>query len=276
MTDLKEIFERMLAAPPPPRYDSAQVLAAAHRAQRRARLAAAGTFGALAMAVAVAVALPVVLRQDTAPMPPAASASTVTTVPAPAPPAPAPAPADLTGHGSRLQQTLVDALPAGVTVGPGAPSAWILDGEKIPEIEAAAVVSVPVAAPAGAGLLSAVVAVDGAPAPAADPCAPRVTARLDWYAKSAIISCEVVTIDAVPVRVTIEQDPTMGTVLRAVRLLDGGFVSVQQTARPSEPQWQPDLVRPWRERDSRHWLAEPSLLTTQQLAALAADPALLP
>lgn len=276
MTEMKEIFERVLTAPPPPRYDSTQVLAAAHRARRRARLAAAGTLGVLATTLAVAVALPAVLRQDTAPIPPATSTAPAAPAPSPPAPAPAPAPAELTGHGSRLQQGLVDALPAGVTVGPGDPSAWTLDGGRIPEIEAAAVASMPVAGPAGAGLLSAVVAVDGAPAPAADLCTPQATARLSWYAKSAMISCEVVTIDAVPIRVTTEQDPAVGTVLRAVRLLDGGFLSVQQTARPPEQSWQPDLVRPWRERASQHWLAGPSLLTTQQLATVAADPALLP
>jgi hypothetical protein len=120
------------------------------------------------------------------------------------------------------------------------------------------------------------VVADGEPPPA-DPCTPEVAVRLDWFTGAAATGCQETMVDGIPIRVTTEEDPTLGPVRRAVRFLDGGFLAVQLTPGSPHDGWVPDPADPWTwepEPGRTRWLLPP--LTGRELAALAADPDFLP
>ncbi|MFD0742190.1 hypothetical protein ACFQ1L_10155 [Phytohabitans flavus] len=122
----------------------------------------------------------------------------------------------------------------------------------------------------GEGQFMAVILYDGKPYPdGADLCAP------------VTLPCEVITVNGVPIMVTREHDAERGEVISAVRYLDGGhlFVSSAQGLAPYVPDGNrpPDAAdnQPGEKEEHRPPLAAPPL-TAQQVAALAADPAMLP
>jgi hypothetical protein len=131
----------------------------------------------------------------------------------------------------------------------------------------------------GSGIVAAVIGNDvPAPGTGADPCA----ARLDTGIEGATIdSCEMTTVNGTPVRIVTGTDPGVGKVMSATRYLRGGYVIIsasqgvrayRMTPAGSKDSWTWEVaVNPRHER-----ALSMMPFTPAELAALAADPALLP
>ncbi|MGN9911642.1 hypothetical protein ACTMTJ_29290 [Phytohabitans sp. LJ34] len=285
MNEVRTICELALDEPAPPLRDGAAALAIARRTTaRRNRLRVAGS-SAVAVAVAGVLATPAVAGWQAAPAPDAGPATETTAAqPAPATTAPAPPPSAHAGpvHGRAMAAVLKAAVPPGHTV-------TKVDGlsddktvySRKHRLEPgsqlmAAYTQVEIAAGGGEGQLMAVILYDGKKAPSGDLCAPEhAGSKAD-----AALPCEVVTVNGVPVKVTRQHDPEYGEVISAVRFLDGGelMVSSWQGIPSYEPDGNlpPDAVDKQPEGDDhRPPLADPPL-SAQQVAELAADPAMLP
>lgn len=282
MNDVKDLCDRILDQPGPPLRDSGQVLEIARRSARdRARLtAAAGSLACLAVAAfALTVTLPGAPSDaplagpvTAGPATPAASASV--------PPTPARAAAH--AHGARIAQVLAGAAPAGFTARPdGDTSTWTLATDTTAATPRyVSQTRVLVSDTVGEGTLAAVFVADGGTAPTGDPCATAVTARLNVYRDTPSgteagpgDSCSAVSVSGVAVRV--DADPAAVT---ATRFLATGYLMVSwSAAAPDGGTSTAAPGRPWTARDSAgRWPLASSPFTASTLAALAADPRLLP
>jgi hypothetical protein len=129
------------------------------------------------------------------------------------------------------------------------------------------------------GEISAVVWGDRKPAPTGDMCGAEVNARVDQVLAAAG-TCEVITIGGLPIRVTTHTDPERLKVVDATWFVRNGFVTV--SAAQGVPYYQPDSNRPADAPPSGGEIPEnlPPLVnavfTPQQVAAIAAEPDLLP
>ncbi len=285
MNDVKEICALALEVPAPPPRTSAEALMLARRANRRRDLglvAASGVAVVVTLAAVAGTALllpgthrggPPVTAPVAVPVRPAAPAVAV-----PVPPVPSKDAAQ--ANAGRMQHLLLAAVPAGYTGAPEYPepaNMWLVEAARDKYAMLSGVV---VSAGGGAGLLQAYLFRDGVAAPSGDLCSAAVTARLAPVIGGAGAPCQVYQIGGVPVRVTTEQDPERGgQVVTAVRLLDGGFLSVvaqQGTVvyQPSSADLPPDAARVPAPGDQK-----PPLPTqpfpARQVAALAGDPARL-
>lgn len=249
MTDVREIISRMLDEPAPPPRPAAQVLATARRARRRRSASWVGS--ALATLVVLSLAGFVVGAQRSATEPIATAA-----VP---PGGVAPA------HGRTMAAVLVAALPPGFTAGvvetfndsplpgPG------LAVDAPTSVLAAAVV--PVFSDGGAGEVFAYLVHESAPAPGP---------RCDAVEVAASASCEIQFVGGDEVQVVVHgQGWTTGW--EATRFVAGGRVVV------GERRYRPAGAN----TDGRSLIvALPPLavppIDPVALAALAADPAMLP
>jgi hypothetical protein len=87
-------------------------------------------------------------------------------------------------------------------------------------------------------------------------------------------------VNGVPIRVTSWLDPDFGTVNLAVRMLNGGLLAVEATQRHwiynSDSPLPPDAVKPAPPAAAQPPALAAPVLTGDQLAQLAADPAMLP
>jgi RNA polymerase sigma factor (sigma-70 family) len=185
-------------------------------------------------------------------------------------------------HGQRLADLLVAALPPGVvaTVEFTSPSGRTAIWMKQPDNgQYVSVTGIAVSTGGGQGQLEAFTLRDDAPAPTGDLCAAASSARFDAFF-GAGDSCRTVTVGGVPVRVSTRTGPDLGQVVIAVRVLDGGYAGVEEsTGRwsyrdagtlPPDARYTPIPGGPAPAK-----LAAPPL-TGDRLAALAADPDLLP
>ncbi|WP_238009037.1 hypothetical protein KZZ52_20730 [Dactylosporangium sp. AC04546] len=282
MNDVKYLCEVSLDAPAPPLRDASTALAIARRdAARRTRvLATAGLAGAAALAAVVtptAMGSPALVADAPAqaPSPSAVPSSS-------APPVVRDAQAAATDD-RNVYARLVAALPAGYTARTQYPFATDntrypirLDG--VPAGESVLIpmtVSVLVSDGSGEGRLWAYMANDGKPTPSGDLCAPPALQPLDGE------DCVVKTIGGVAVRVTTQRDEDGRPITVARRYLRGGWFEViaaqkvelysgdsdlppdaKSTGKPDKKTPKPALAAPF--------------LTRDQVAALAADPAMLP
>jgi len=276
VTEIRELCDQMIATPPPMR-DSASVLAAARRSLARRRAGVAGV-GALAVAAATAtvLTLPSVLA-GAAPIqaPPVVAASGPVSVSA-GPPAPTvlpPARAAFT-HSEQMRQLLLAQIPSGYVVSQypvaydtGFDPTAVLPNQKYPAPTGGAMdvafAGEFLAAGGGQGLLSASILAT-ADAPPAAPC----------QGNPAGTVCHIVTVDGVNIEVSTWHDQS-GRHIGAVRRLQGGVLMVIA----SQGLGTGDTTRPKDAPSGQDSRIKPPLatlpFTEQQLAALAADPAML-
>ncbi len=274
---MKDVFEGLRDIPEPPLRPVVEVLTAARRKKRRRTVlgAAAGSLAALAMLAGWSLAVD---RSDPpAPLPQAAAPSPSLAIP------PVPAAEVVKEHASQIARALIGAVPAGYAAasvklaGDTEPAEKYKTRVSINKGGYRAVTLVRITAAKRSGVVAAVFGTDlPAPQAGADLCA----AHRDLAIEGATITgCRMVDIGGTGVRVVSGTDPGIGRVLSATRYLDGGYVvvSVSQGVRtyrlsPVGDTWIWEVaVNPRNEKA----LAEMPL-SADRLAALAADPALLP
>jgi hypothetical protein len=290
VNEVRTICELVLDEPGPPLRDGTAALAIARRATaRRNRLRAAGS-GLAAAAVAGVLATPAVAGWQAAPAPdttaaqlePSATATTRPPSTPPTPPARPPSAHAAPAHGHAMAAVLKAAVPPGYTV---TKVKGLSDDRKVysrtlrlkpNESLLAAHTRVEIAAGGGKGQLMAVIMYNGDRYPEGDLCSPKLAGS----SVDAALPCEVVTVNGVQIKVTREHDAERGEDVVAIRYLEGGYLmvsSAQGIARyQPDGNLPPDAVdtKP-SEEEHRPPLAEPPL-TAQQVAELAADPAMLP
>jgi hypothetical protein len=273
------------AAPPLP--DGPAMLAIARRSlQVRARLAAAGASLAVVAIVATvgvvagALGRPAVTTDQrvAAPVGKPAPARVV------APP-PAPSAMQAHSHGLRIAGLLVAAVPAGYTTtvehisADASPaSTWqTMAGDYFSSVR------VLVASGGREGQLSSHIVTDGQSMTDDDLCTAAAAERFARLVDAPATNCAVVTIDGVSVQVSTGVSEQFGQINAAVRLIDGGLLAVVVGQRiPSYPVGDddppPDPVTAPQAGlilGGRPGLPAPAL-TREQVAALAANPAMLP
>ncbi|MDG6106737.1 hypothetical protein Daura_29235 [Dactylosporangium aurantiacum] len=268
INDVRELCELTLGVDAPPLRTADRALAIAARASARRDRLVAASVGLAGVTVAAALVTPALLPASApAPAVVAAPAPSVSTaVPSVAPVRSATAPAS---HDRRMYDVLVAALPAGYhgsTRYPFAePSQSPIRIDSPPPstpLYIHAYAEVTVSDGRGEGDLFAAIAADGSPLPTGgDLCALPEAGR----------ECRVIDVAGVPVRVGLEDDELGGDVLVARRYLDGGFLML--AAQRSVPEI--GLGTPQRQPSLKPALGAP-FLTAEQLAAIAANPAMLP
>jgi hypothetical protein len=290
--DVEQVWAAMLEAPAPPLPTAEEVLLKARtNRRRRAGLAVAGSaLATAAVAAAVAVVAGLVGPQAAGGLADPRPDAPPPVAPAEVPPAPLPAAptwevAD--DHGDEIGAILLAALPSGYTgllqqlSTDGPAGTWLLGGGPA----YASGVDVVVTTGAADGMLS--TAIYGGIDPLGDDiCAAAVTAYLrNLYSDEYPSTCEMVLINGVPVRLSSTHDAERGDVNRAIRLLDGGLVIVEaqqgipvhQADDSPPPDASADPPASGEHSILGGWPALPAVpLTTAQLAAIAADPGLLP
>lgn len=263
MNEVRELCERLLDGPSPPLRTADEVLTIARRARRRRHLHTSTSVAAVVLGLVLGVA--VVLDRT-------GGDGSVAVV--------APAARSSAAHGAKMAAVLIGAAPDGHTTGrvetfsddPVVHPSGTEWGDGRSRLLAAAVVRV--FADGGQGQLFAYLVHDGRAAPEADLCAPDV-------ASPAIENCEVRWVGGVPIRVVSTAGSGRGRMIEATRFLDGGRLVV--AAWQGVPvDW---LDYPEAERWSRAvageavWSRPPlpaPLLDADRVAAIAADPAMLP
>jgi hypothetical protein len=290
MNDVKHLCEQLLDAPPPLR-DGSEMLAAVHRsaARRSALRAGGGLVAAAAFTGAAAAVAPVLAGNPPAPVVPSGAS------PGPAPAvatAPAPIPyAQAAGvHDRKMFQAIKRALPPGYTATPE--HAFSTGRTPYPTDPAApagkgrgavlaAHVGVLVSRDGRVGWLSAAVVNDGRPVPTGDLCGPAVAKRNNEQPGTA---CQSFAVNGVTVQVTREHwDNTAPEidVIIATRYLRNGSLTITESR--SVPDFQsekdplpPDAVNRHPKKQNPTSALSDWVLTDDQLAALVADPAMLP
>jgi hypothetical protein len=283
--DIHRVWAAMLDDPAPPLPTAAETLSAARGSARRTvfALAAAGAAGAVVIAtVGVGLALGGGHRAAPAPIAPAASrpaAPSPSRPPVPPPPAPGQEAADK--HGKQTAALLMGTVPAGLTglvqeASPGSP-AWTWQFGYTSEY--ASTVYVVLTTGQADGELSASIR-GGMSDLGTDLCSPKVT-KLETPAGTT--GCDVVDVDGVAIRVAVTHNER-GEVITAIRMLAGGLLVVQsqQGIEPHQADGNPPPDAKTGTRNRQHsmlggWPALPAPpLTTEQVAALAANRGLLP
>jgi len=286
VNEVKEVCAAALDGPAPPLPDGREMLAVARRSVgRRARLAAGGA----GLAVVVVVTTVGVVASAVAGPPTTTYRKTPVVGPAPVravlPPPPAPSAMEAHRHGPQIAGLLVAAVPAGFTTtvehisaDTSPASTWqTMNGEYFSSVR------VLVAAGGREGQLSSHIVTDGQPMSDVDLCTAAAAARFAQLVDAPATNCEVVTIDGVTVQVSSGVSEMFGQINAAVRLIDGGLLAVVAAQRiPSyavgNDELPPDAAASPPASlilGGRPGLSSP-VLTRSQVAALAADPAMLP
>lgn len=291
MNDVKYLCEQLLDAPPPLR-DGAEMLAAVHRsAARRSAIRAGGGLLATAALTGTAVLVAPILAGHPAPAVPVGASPVVTppsSAPAPAPPVPYAQAAGI--HDKKMFTAIKRALPAGYTATtqypfstsrtsyPTDPAAPRGKGKGA---TLAASVSVLASKDGRVGWLAANIVNDGLPMPTGDLCGPDTAKRNNDQPGT---TCEVITVNGTTVRVTREHwDNTAPEidVITATRFLRNGALMITESR--SVPDFQsekdplpPDAVNKHPKKQTPTSALGDWVLTEDQLAALVADPAMLP
>jgi len=285
MTSARDLFGAAGDTPEPPLRSSADVLRSARRAARRRGHLQALLGGVTLAAVAggATMLMPRTGPMGVSPQPAAPAVSSAVSTPDAEPSAPSATSAH--AHAGSVDEILADAVPAGFDAEPatltGTASAhgpvsfaWAVDVAKGHYRELSLV---RVTKAAGVGLLMAVVGNDGPTIErGTDLCTAMPTLGIEGATN---LTCDVVDTDGVRVRVVTGTAGALGDVISAVRFIHGGYVEVvvsqglrayRQKATSTGAIWQIS-VNP---------AGEPILdalpLTARQLAALAAEPGLLP
>ena len=289
MNDVKYLCEQLLDAPPPMR-DGAEMLAAVHRSSaRRSAIRAGGGLLATAALTGTAVLVAPILTGHPAPAVPVGAS------PVAAPPSSAPVPevpyAQASGvHDKKMFTAIKRALPAGYTATtqypfstsrtpyPTDPAAPVGKGGGA---TLAANVSVLVSKDSRVGWLAANIVNDGRPIPTGDLCGPETAKRNNDQPGTA---CKTITVDGTTIRVTREHwDNTAPEidVITATRFLRNGALTITESRsvpdfQSEKAQLPPDAVNRHPKKQTPTSALGDWFLTDDQLAALIADPAMLP
>lgn len=265
MNEVRDIVARMMEDPAPPARSAVEVLATARQVNRRRSWTAAASSGALAlvMVVGAGVAVRSMLPVSPSSPPPLSSAANLALRVSPA-------------HGAVMAQRIAAALPDGLSVGSvetfsDATEPVIAPDDGKVRILAAAVVRV--VGEKEEGEIFAYLIDDGRAVTESPPSAAEVGAACGGVlANEGADSCIVVTVNDVAVQVVSATDVERGRRVEATRFLVGGRLVVGA--------WQgPLMVDLWHIDDgSVSWWLPPltELPADDLLAALAADPAMLP
>ena len=282
--DVDRILELMLDDPAPPLPTAHEVLASARRAYRRRTAFAVAGSGLAVTAVVATIAAGVALTGSGAAAPSRAAGE----LPAAAPPQQrqplpvAPGMDAARAHGTRNAAIIMAAIPPGLTGvvqqasanSPAATWQWDIRGKS----RYGSLVDVVVTDGRADGMVT--VTLEGElTGLGTDLCAQVVTDLL----QPGPPGCEIVTVNGIPIRVVTMHDDR-GEVNQAIRLLDGGllFVQAQQgiPAFPADDHVPPDITVGTPDGNHTSLGGSPALaaapLTKAQVAALAADPDLLP
>jgi hypothetical protein len=290
--DVDRVWAAMLEAPAPPLPTAEETLRRVRTDRRRRAAWAVGGAGLASAMVVAAVAAGVALFGPQAADVPADREPDVAAPigPAEAPLAPVPAAptwAEADDHGDEIGAILLAAVPSGhigllqrlSTDGPAA--TWQVEGGP----KYASSVYVIVTTGHADGLLKS--SIHGGLDPLGeDICSPAATAFLmQMYSSTYPATCDVVIVNGVQIRLSSTHDAEHGDVNRATRLLNGGILTIE--AEQGIPEYYADdslppdaPARPGTDGDHSilgGWPALPAVpLTTAQLAAIAANPGLLP
>jgi hypothetical protein len=288
VNEVKEACAAALDGAAPPLPDGPAMLAVAQRSlKRRSRLVAGGA--ALAV-VAVVTTVGVVASALGRPAP-TSDQRVAAPIAGPAParvaalPPPAPSAMEAHSHGPHIAELLLAAVPAGYTTtvenisADASPaSTWqTMDGRYFSSVR------VLVASDGREGQLSSHIVTDGQSMAEADLCTAAAADRFGRMVDAPATDCEVVTVNGVTVRVTSGASETFGHINAAIRLIDGGLLAVVACQRipvssGGDDDPPPDAATAPRTGlilGGRPGLTSP-VLTREQVAALAADPAMLP
>lgn len=289
MNDVKYLCEQLLDAPPPLR-EGADMLAAVHRsaARRSAVLAGGGLLATAALTGAAVLAVPIL-----------AGHATPATVPLGAPPVNPPSSAAAPEvpyaraagtHDKKMFLAIKKALPAGYT----ATSQYPFSTSRTPYpadpaaprgkgagAVLAADVSVLVAKDGRVGWLAANIVNDGRPVPTGDLCGPEAANRNHDQPGS---TCASVTVNGTTIRVTKEHwdntAPEIDVITATRYLRDGALMITESRSVPDfqseKGQLPPDAVNRHPKKQTPTSALGDWFLSADQLAALAADPAMLP
>ena len=269
MNEVKELCARALDGPEPPLPDATEMLAVARRATRtRNRLRAGyGLAAVAALAVGAAVLGPEVIVAD--PQPPVVAAPPDVAASPPSSPAElpaAPTSEEAVAHVGRIAELLTDALPDGYslvfasrTAGEPTPSgSWSPWYAELDDDSYAVTTTLLVSSGDGTGALQIVIRGDES-GPSRDLCEPEIRAG---FAVPAGSKCRLLELDDGPIWTITGEDAARGEVEAATRALDGGYLTlVAEQGIESEYFPMPLAAAP---------------LTAPELAALLADPAILP
>jgi hypothetical protein len=291
VNDVKYLCEQLLDSPPPMR-DGAEMLTAVHRstARRSAVLAGGGLLATAALTGTAALVVPI-LAGHSAPAARVAApppANPPSSAPAPAPPVPYAQAAGI--HDKKMFTAIKRALPAGYTARtqypfstsrtpyPTDPAAPLGKGGGA---TLAASVSVLVSKDGRVGWLAANIVNDGKPVPTGDLCGPEPAKRNNDQPGT---TCKSITVNGTSIRVTREHwDNTAPEidVITATRFLRNGALAITESR--SVPDFQsekdplpPDAVNKHPKKQTPTSALGDWFLTDDQLAALVADPAMLP
>jgi hypothetical protein len=290
--DVDRVWAAMLESPAPPLPTAEDTLRHARTSRRRRAAWAVGGSGLASALVVAAVAAGAALFGPQAAGGPAERDPAVAVPVAPgevplAPPPAAPTWERAHDHGDEIGAILVAAVPSGYTgllqrLSTNGPAATF-QVEHGPRYSSS--VYVIVTNGRADGLIRS--SIYGGEDPLGDDiCSPAATAYLrHMYSEAYPSTCETVTINGVQIRLSSTHDAEHGDINRATRLLDGGILTVE--AEQGLPVHRVDdglppdvLTRPG--TDGEHtilggWPALPAVpLTTAELAAIVANPGLLP
>jgi hypothetical protein len=295
VNDVKDLCEQLLDAPPPVR-DATEALVIARRSTER-RAAIRGT-GALVAVGAAAGAAMLVVPGLTASDPAATDQGAPVAVGAPpvanasssAPPAEVPYAQAAGTHDRKMFETVKQALPPGYTAASEYP--FSTNSTPYPTDPAAPMpsgavamggshLSVLVSKDGRVGWLSAFIINDGRPVPTGDLCGPEIAKQNNDQPGS---SCRVVEVNGTKIRVTREHwDNTAPEidVITVTRYLRNGALMITESRSVPDFQSEQDPLPPDAVNQNPQKQAPTSalgdwFLTDDQLAALAADPAMLP
>jgi hypothetical protein len=290
VNDVKYLCEQLLDAPPPVR-EGAEMLAAVQRsAARRSAIRAGGGLVATAALTGTAVLVaPVLAGHHPAPTMPVGPA------PAANPPSSAAAPevpyAQAAGtHDRKMFTAIKRALPPGYTATsqypfstsrtpyPTDPAAPL--GHHVGALEAADV-SVLVSKDGRVGWLSSGIINDGRPVPTGDLCRPEMAKQSNDQPGTA---CKSITVNGTNIRVTREHwdntAPEIDVITATRYLRDGALMVTESRSVPDfqseKAQLPPDAVNRHPKKQTPTSALGDWFLTDDQLAALVADPAMLP
>jgi hypothetical protein len=288
--DVDRVWAAMLDDPAPPLPTAEQALRAARTGRRRRAAWAVAGAGLASAIVIAAVATAIGLAGGSTATTPTARDSDVAAPIGPgqaalAPPA-APTREQAHEHGDEIGAILVAAVPSGYTgllqrLSTDGPAAtWQVENAS----RYASSVYVIVTTGQADGLLKS--SIHGGYDPVGDDiCSPAATAFLAQMYSTAYATCDVVTVNGVQVRLSSTYDNERGQVNRATRLLDGGLLTIEaEQGIPvhhaddgAPPDASADPPAGGEHSILGGWPALPAApLSTARLAAIAANPGLLP
>jgi hypothetical protein len=260
VNEVRELCEQALDGAEPPLRDATEVLAVARRATRTRdlRRVAAGLAAVAALAAGAAVVTPAAVG-SVASEQPVSPATAARPSPTPPPAPPAPTSEQAVEHMPQIAGMLAEAMPEGYAFVRldryREQPAWYAD---LADDSYVVIWTAQVASGTGTGVLEIIIRGDQ-PGPSGDLCEPEISAG---FAAPAAAWCWQAWSEEGPIWIITGRDDGRGDVHAATRVLDGGYLTVVVEQAVDDGGSSPPLAR--------------LPFTATELAALVADPAMLP